>query len=125
MRKILIDTHILIRWLSEPEKLKVEHHDLISESDNTILVSVASFFEIGIKEKIGKLKFEENFEAILKDYGFESLPINLKHLDIMRKTEFNHKDPFDMILIAQALSENIELISYDRFFTKIQGLRII
>ena len=61
MRKILIDTHILIWWLSEPAKLKKDHYDLIIDSENTIFVSVASFFEIGIKEKIGKLEFNGKF----------------------------------------------------------------
>lgn len=125
MRKILIDTHILIWWLSEPAKLKKDHYDLITDSENTIFVSVASFFEIGIKEKIGKLEFNGNFETILKSNGFESLPITLKHLETLRKTEFTHKDPFDMVLIAQAISENIELISCNSKFLNVEGLKII
>jgi PIN domain nuclease of toxin-antitoxin system len=124
MRKILIDTHILIWWLSEPSKLKKDHYDLIADSENIIFVSVASFFEIEIKEKIGKLEFRGNFEAILKANGFESLPIALKHLETLRKIEFTHKDPFDMVLIAQAISENIALISYDSQILNVDGLMI-
>lgn len=125
MRKILIDTHILIWWLTEPDKLKKEHQNILSDADIIIFVSVASFFEIGIKEKIGKLKFEGNFEIILKENGFESLPITLMHLETFRTIEFHHKDPFDMVLIAQAISENIEFISYDSQFLKTNGLKII
>ena len=125
MRKILIDTHILIWWLTEPDKLKKEHQKILSDADNIIFVSVASFFEIGIKEKIGKLKFEGNFEVILIENGFESLPITLMHLETLRTIEFHHKDPFDMVLIAQAISENIEFISYDSQFLKTNGLKII
>lgn len=125
MRKILIDTHILIWWLTEPDKLKKEHQNILSDADNIIFVSVASFFEIGIKEKIGKLKFEGNFEMIIKDNSFESLPITLMHLETLRTLEFHHKDPFDMVLIAQAMSENIEFISYDSQFLKTNGLKII
>jgi PIN domain nuclease of toxin-antitoxin system len=125
MRKILIDTHILIWWLTDPGKLKKGHQNIISDPDNTIFVSIASFFEIGIKEKIGKLIFEGNYETVLKESGFEILPIRLDHLEILRKIESPNKDPFDIVLIAQALCENLELISYDGQFSKIVGLKII
>jgi PIN domain nuclease of toxin-antitoxin system len=125
MRRIIIDTHIFLWWLSSPEKITDEHKIIIADPSNTIFVSIASFFEIAIKVKIGKLKFNEDFESVLKNNGFESLNISLPHLETLNKTEYLHKDPFDMVLIAQALCENYELISYDKQFKHYLGLRII
>jgi PIN domain nuclease of toxin-antitoxin system len=124
VRKILIDTHVLIWWLSDPSKLKTKHLESISDAENTILVSVASFFEISLKVKTGKLVFDEDFEKILKQNGFESLPIHIHHVAQLQKTIYPHKDPFDMILIAQAIAENLEFISYDKVFEGIEGLRL-
>lgn len=120
MRHILIDTHILIWWLSEPEKLKSEHLDLIANPGNIIYVSTASFFEISLKAKKGKLRFDFDFEQVLLQNDFEHLPIALKHLHVLQKREFPNQDPFDMLILSQALSENFELISYEEAFKNLE-----
>jgi PIN domain nuclease of toxin-antitoxin system len=91
VRKILIDTHVLIWWLSEPSKLKTKHVESISDPENTILVSVASFFEISLIVKTGRLVFDEDFEKKLKQNGFESLPIHIHHVAQLQKTIYPHK----------------------------------
>ena len=125
MKKLIIDTHILIWWLIAPEKLKQRHLEIIQNEKNIVYVSIASFFEISLKVKKGKLEFNDDFENILSENGFQLLPISLKHLEKLQETLFTHQDPFDMIIIAQSLSENIELISYDEQFKDVEGLRML
>lgn len=125
MRRILIDTHILIWWLSESEKIKSEHLDLITNPENTIYISTASFFEISLKMKKGKLQFDYDFEKVLLENSFENLAISLNHLQEISKYSFPNQDPFDMLIMVQALTENLELISYDQAFDSMKELRII
>lgn len=125
MRRILIDTHILIWWLSEPQSLKKSDLDLISNPENLIYVSSASFFEISIKERLGKLEFNGDFNHVLQSNGFECLKIELVHLQAMRKLDFPNKDPFDMVIIAQSISENLELLTYDKLIRKDKNIKLI
>jgi PIN domain nuclease of toxin-antitoxin system len=124
MRDILIDTHILIWWLSSPEKIKQKHLDLIANPDNAIYVSIASFFEISLKIKKGKIKFDADFAETLHQSNFNNLPIELSHLSILQNRTFPNQDPFDMLIISQAFSENMELISYDESFREIADLKL-
>lgn len=116
MKRILIDTHVLLWWLAEPERLKSKHIELLEDSENIIEVSVCSLFEITIKKSVGKLTFEENFEAVLGENNFDLLPIHFKHLNQYGELPEHHKDPFDRMLIAQTMSEQIPMISYDSNF---------
>lgn len=113
MKKILIDTHVLIWWLNNPNKLKQHHLDVISNPENIIYVSIASFFEITLKIKIGKLEFREDFEEVLRDNSFDSLPITFNHLQILKNLGIDHKDPFDILLVSQAISDGLEFLTYD------------
>ncbi|MGL4631022.1 MAG: type II toxin-antitoxin system VapC family toxin [Leadbetterella sp.] len=122
MRPVLIDTHIIIWWLAEPEKLLQKHKDIISDPENVIYVSIASIWEISLKEKIGKLSFEGKFEDVIKENGFELLALSLNHLEIMRTHQLPNKDPFDMIIVSQAISEDLSLISYDTHFKDFKGI---
>lgn len=125
MRNLLIDTHILIWWLASPEKIKQGHLDLISNPENTVYVSIASFFEISLKVKKGKLRFDFDFEETLLENDFQILPIALSHLNFLKQNEFPNQDPFDMLIISQALCENLELISYDEAFRHQKNLKLI
>lgn len=118
MNRILIDTHVLLWWLAEPERLKSSHLELLEDPENIVEVSVCSLFEITIKKSVGKLTFEEQFEDVLSENGFDLLPIHFKHLTQYGELRQFHKDPFDRMLIAQAISEQIPMISYDSNFRK-------
>jgi PIN domain nuclease of toxin-antitoxin system len=111
MNRILIDTHVLLWWLAEPERLKSRHSEMLEGSENIIEVSVCSLFEITIKNAVGKLSFEEYFEKFLEENDFNLLPINFNHLKQYGELENHHKGPFDRMLIAQAVSENVSIIS--------------
>lgn len=125
MKRILIDTHILIWWLAEPNKIKDTHLELISAPDNLIFVSTASFFEIALKIKKGKIAFDCDFQKLLTENSFENLSISLRHLQTLPTLDFPNQDPFDMLIITQAIIEDLELISYDGAFKDMERLKLI
>jgi len=118
MRTILIDTHILLWTLYDSNRIIKDHQLLLINPENQILVSTASLFELGIKKSIGKLQTPHNVSELLDLTSFEELTISSIHIDVLSEIEWFHKDPFDKMIIAQALSENLEIISYDSQFKK-------
>ena len=80
------------------------------------MVSAASVWEIGIKQSIGKLTGFENLLSVLESGGFRLLEISARHADLAAKLPLHHKDPFDRTLIAQAMTENLALVSVDTAF---------
>jgi PIN domain nuclease of toxin-antitoxin system len=120
--KYIIDTQIVIWFLLFDNRLKSEIYKLLIDNENTIYVSQVSLFEITIKQKIGKLPeldktIAELIDLIKKD-GFEFYPIKNEHLINYNAIPLRpeHKDPFDRLIIATALSENIAVISADEKF---------
>jgi PIN domain nuclease of toxin-antitoxin system len=115
----LLDTHALLWYTLSDPKLSGTAKALILDAANEVLISPASYWEIAIKISIGKLKLQQPYEDIidvcLKQYGFKILPIEPAHTAKLVTLPFppNHKDPFDRLLVAQALVEGIPLISGD------------
>lgn len=118
MKKILIDSHILLWWLSEPEKLKDKHISLIKETTFDVTISIASLWEIQIKASLKKLTLPDNFKEVLDKNFISTLSIRQKHLYQLLDLPFYHKDPFDRLIISQAITEKIPIISYDSSFEK-------
>lgn len=117
----LIDTHILIWYLEGDKKLSEESKSLIDNAENEVYVSIVGLWEIAIKISLGKLKISipfENFKEILDKSSFEILDLNFADLINLQKLAFHHSDPFDRLLIAQAISNNFILISHDEIFRK-------
>lgn len=124
----LIDTQIFIWYQLNSEKLNSGIYALLKDMSNTVYISVISLFEIAIKQKIGKLPELDMSIISLRDLiiqdGFTMLDLKTEHIsayaDIPLLTE--HRDPFDRLLLATALYENIPLISADQNFTRYQPL---
>lgn len=118
--KYLLDTHTFIWVESEPEKLSPRAAALIRDIDNTLLLSVATIWEIQIKSQIGKLNLRLPLPQIVENQvqnnGLEILPIILPHALELDHLPLYHRDPFDRILIAQASIEKATLISNDSAF---------
>lgn len=92
---------------------------MIENKENDIFISIASLWEISIKSAIGKLIISDDFETVIDDViqsEIEIISINFTHLVKQNKLFFHHKDPFDRIIISQAIVENIDLISKDDIF---------
>jgi PIN domain nuclease of toxin-antitoxin system len=119
--RFLLDTHILIWHLEENPKRKQAHSDLIEDAENEVIVSIASLWEMSIKAGLGKLSIPfgmslTQLEQHLLGLDFQILEMNTKHLDALMPLPLHHRDPFDRILIAQAVSENATLVSDDGVF---------
>ncbi len=111
--KLLLDTHIIIWAVSMPECLSKRAQEYMMDAE-TMYVSSASIWEICIKVQLGKLKL--NLDAFIKEInniGVQSLAITWQHAQYTQKLPLYHKDPFDRLLIAQAISEPLVLLTND------------
>lgn len=125
--KYLLDTHTFLWVLFDEEKVPVNLKDIIKNSDNEIFVSVITFWEISLKYSIGKLElvgtYPENLPLIAKEVGFDTLELTDHVASTFYKLPTTgHHDPFDRIIIWQALTENVILISKDKEFQKYKEL---
>lgn len=114
----MLDTHALLWWLTKSPSLTVSARSLLIDQDNAVLVSAASMWEIATKVRLGKLdvavEVVEDFLSYLDREGFETISVTAAHGIRAGLLPGPHKDPFDRMLIAQALAENLPIISNDR-----------
>ena len=118
--RLLLDTHIFIWFFSGNSKLNELGRKLIEEEKNEKLISLATIWEMAIKQSKGKLilglPLNEYIETKLRLNDFNILPIKLDHLLIVSQLNFYHNDPFDRLLIAQAIAEKVPILSQDSAF---------
>jgi PIN domain nuclease of toxin-antitoxin system len=112
---LLLDTHVALWWFDNNPRLSLRARQAIREADR-VFVSVASAWEYAIKAALGRLKPPEPFEAALSKSGFEALGIALVHAERLVHLPLHHGDPFDRMLIAQAETEGLTIVSDDRWF---------
>lgn len=115
--RFLIDTHTFL-WLMTDSPQLSSHAKETLESDADLLISVASLWEIAIKNNIGKLSLSAPFEIFIPQQlthnQIEILPITLQHLNLIITLPLHHRDPFDRLLICQSLAEQIPILSADK-----------
>ncbi len=115
----LLDTHTLIWFITDNEKLSRKAKLIIENKNNYCFVSIASLWEIGIKFSLGRLDLNSNLVEIfriIEDTGFDILPISVNHILKNASLDFFHQDPFDRIIISQAITDNLTIISKDSQF---------
>jgi PIN domain nuclease of toxin-antitoxin system len=126
--RFLLDTHALLWFLLNDSQLCGNAKSIIADSSNDVLVSPASYWEIAIKISLGKYRLDQPFadfiEQELTINKFSVLPITLQHAEIICTLPFHHRDPFDRLIIAQAIVENIPVLSYDTKFDKYSITRL-
>ena len=115
--KMLLDTHVLLWWLRDDARLRPRIRQVIAGRDNQVFVSLASFWEIAVKVRKGRL--DVSAPAVWRDAldeGFSILPITQDHLLAFERVEVidHHGDPFDILLVAQSKAENAVLVTADR-----------
>jgi PIN domain nuclease of toxin-antitoxin system len=117
--KMLLDTCTFLWFVNDSPELSSNAANLL-ESDVDLLVSTASLWEIAIKVSLKKIILPDDYERFIPQQialnNIEILDIRFKHLAIVSKLPFHHRDPFDRLLIAQVISENIQIISADTKF---------
>jgi PIN domain nuclease of toxin-antitoxin system len=118
--RALFDTHALIWWFSDDISLTPTVRAIIADTQNELLVSAASAWEIAIKHRLGKLRkvadLVSNFSSRIEREGFQLLPISAEHAVRAGLLPGVHKDPFDRMLIAQAQAENTPILSIESIF---------
>lgn len=126
--RVLIDTHALLWAVSGDKRLSKRAQDTMESFETEVFVSAASAWEICTKHRLGRLPEAENLvgnlSSILGQLGFRELPVSLKHGERAGTLPGEHRDPFDRMLIAQAQTENLSVVSSDRFFDKYAVTRI-
>jgi PIN domain nuclease of toxin-antitoxin system len=115
--KLLLDTHAFIWWDSEPAKLSPQALALCQDRQNALMLSVVSVWEMQIKLQLGKLRLtlplKEIIETQRQTNGIEILPVTLAHVLALENLPAHHKDPFDRLLVAQAMVEEAVLVNLD------------
>ena len=125
--RLLLDTHTFLWYVAGDDQLSRKARDLISDLENDVLLSVGSLWEIVIKLRLGKLKLVGSFEVIprqLEENDISVLGIELPHLTALAKLPLHHRDPFDRLIIAQAVAEGIPLVGHDQVFKEYPVHRI-
>ncbi|TAH40908.1 MAG: type II toxin-antitoxin system VapC family toxin [Betaproteobacteria bacterium] len=126
--KILLDTHALLWFLLDDPALSNTARELIRNPETDVLVSPASYWEIAIKISIGKYRLPEPL-AVFMDRELSAnrsdiLPISVRHADHVARLPFHHRDPFDRLIVAQALEEAILLLSADEVMDRYGAQRV-
>ena len=111
---LLLDAHALLWWLADDPTLDRKAFSAIQDPANDVYVSAATVWEIAIKAAIGRLTFPlDQFDDVMQRMGFETLPILPAHAIVAGSLPRHHADPFDRVLIAQAMVENLVLVTSD------------
>ena len=122
--RLLLDSNALLWWQAGSARLAERAERMIADTDNDTAVSVVTLWEIAIKRGFGKLRFLEDFEAVMAEEAFDPLPISYAHLCTLETLPMHHRDPFDRLLIAQGLTEGIPIATGDRRFAP-YGVQVI
>ncbi len=122
--KLLLDTHLLLWAAGQPERLSASARRLLEDEENALLFSAASLWEITIKSDLGRTDFQVDprlLRRALVDNGYIELPITNRHVVSMKGLAPLHKDPFDRMLVAQAIAEGISLVTTDPAVARYSG----
>jgi len=114
--KLLLDTHVVLWWLADMP-IEVSAQEAIADGRNELYVSAASVWEIAIKRSSGKLKFDGDVLESITSAEVYVLPIDGDHAVLAGALPPHHQDPFDRILVAQAITERMTLVTRDKVMT--------
>jgi PIN domain nuclease of toxin-antitoxin system len=114
--RVLVDTQALLWWLTDDAALSVAAREALADPANEPLISTASVWEIAIKRALGKLTAPDDLPDLINDEGFSWLPVAPLHAWQVRELPPHHRDPFDRLLIAQAMTEQLPIITADASF---------
>ncbi|MEG5139676.1 MULTISPECIES: type II toxin-antitoxin system VapC family toxin [unclassified Microcoleus] len=118
--RLLLDTHAFIWYRTNSSRLSITWRSLINKGDNNILLSTASVWEMAIKHSIGRLNFSMPFMEFVKQQiavnRIEILEISFDHIEVVASLPLHHRDPFDRLIIAQSMAEQIPVLSVDVIF---------
>jgi PIN domain nuclease of toxin-antitoxin system len=111
--RLLLDSHILLRLDTDPNLVPLAHRAILEDPENEVFVSAATAWELGIKQSKGKLVLARPVSDQRLRWGFLELPISFAHAEFAASLPLLHGDPFDRMLVAQALVEGLTLVTAD------------
>ena len=122
---LLLDTHVLLWWLDDPSQLSEAAGTAIRDGESIVWVSAATAWEIVIKKALGKLDAPDNLGEVLRECHFAPLPITIAHALAVLSLPMHHRDPFDRMLVAQARTEGMTVITRDPEILKYEVPNIV
>jgi len=118
--RVLVDTHTFLWALLEEHRLSAKARQILTSKEHEIVFSLVSLWEIAIKIKIGKMNAVGSSVAYIREemeeYGMELLPIRYEHILQLEHLPLHHSEPFDRLLIAQAITESLPILTHDKMF---------
>ncbi len=111
--KLLLDTHAALWWLADDDRIGKQVTQHLTDDTNQVLISAVVVFEVAIKRALRKLDAPEDLAPTLVAGGAQPLPITTQHAALVEHLPWHHRDPFDRLLVAQALTENAAIVSHD------------
>ncbi|WP_447974920.1 type II toxin-antitoxin system VapC family toxin [Nitrospira sp. Kam-Ns4a] len=124
--RLLLDTHVFLWWVEDAPELSAKARKGLADPAHEIFLSLASCWEMAIKLSLGKLKVAQPLERFIPEQlaanGFRQLNIEFRHVVRVAQLPFHHRDPFDRLLVAQALEEGVTVVSADPVF-RMYGVR--
>ncbi len=118
--RVLVDTHVFVWWGAGDPRVSARTHSIVEDSANTVYFSAVSGWELAIKFQLGKIQLPEEPARFVMDrvgrYGMVSLPVLMSHALLAGSLPLHHRDPFDRMLVAQAQSEGLPILSADPAF---------
>jgi PIN domain nuclease of toxin-antitoxin system len=112
--RLLLDTHVVVWALSDPDRLSPKSRAALEAGENKIFMSVVSPWELAIKGPREGLRVPDDLQAQAERQRFELLPVLFRHTDPLGSMRYHHRDPFDRMLVAQALTEGLTIVTADR-----------
>ncbi len=114
--RLQLDANAFLWWVTGSARLSAAARDAISDDVNSIFVGVGSLWELAVKRSLGKLDFPHDFQTVLRDEAFDLLPITYDHLRVLEGLPSHHRDPFDRLLIAQSIADDLIVVTSGQKF---------
>lgn len=115
--RLLLDTHVMLWAISNPGRLSVQARSAIAAEENDVFVSIVSPWEIAIKQSRNRIEIPDDLDRGLESSRFKLLPVLLRHTRAIESMPHHHRDPFDRMLVAQAIVDGMILVTADRKLT--------
>ncbi len=125
MTRLLLDTHVFLWWAQASSSIRANWIDAIVSESNSVHVSAVTAWEIETKKRIKKLEFEDAVGPVAVEFGFDTLSVTMEHASLAGSLDWEHRDPFDRMLVAQALSNDMVLLSADDAMKSAPGVRVL
>ena len=126
--RVLLDTHAFLWFVLKHPRLGVTASTLLNDPRNEVLLSPVTYWEVAIKISTGRYQLPEPFEPFIQDQidlnGFIDLPITVAHTAQVSRLPFHHRDPFDRLLVAQAIVESVPILSADTMLDSYPATRV-